>query len=353
VVQTEYGQLAKYANRRGRMHVELLGPVSVVVAGHRCRIRGEKTRVILALLSLNAGRVVGSDELVDELWPDAPVRNARNALQANVTRLRKLLDAPALETVDNGYLLNVAPEAVDANRFRLQAHLGASLVSSEPDRAVRLIESALALWRGPALLDSGQGPRCRAAASSLDEAYVLAQEDLMMARLALGGERSVVSELEHLATRYPLRERFCELLMLALYRCGRQVDALDAFHRIRHHLADEIGLEPGTELQSRYRAILLQDPALASPVVGVSLVAHRRPTARQALGTKVLRRRWVGRSMMRRSTTQTGPWSRSVSNAAVSNVAVSNVAVSNVAVSNVAAMTASATPRGPLVTDSS
>jgi DNA-binding SARP family transcriptional activator len=250
------------------MEIEILGSLAVVSAG-RHPVGGTKVRATLATLALNVGRVVSCEELVDELWGDRWPRNARNALQAHIARLRRLLDAHtdrALETVDSGYLLDLPHDAVDANRFHGLVARGAQAVSDRPRLAVELLEQALRLRRGPALLDAGQGARCRAAASWFDESHVIAREDLMAARLALGDERAVASELEQLIAQYPLRERLYELLMLALYRGGRQAEALDVFHRLRHRLGDDLGLQPGIGLQRRYRAILAQDPALAMPV---------------------------------------------------------------------------------------
>jgi DNA-binding SARP family transcriptional activator len=250
------------------MRIEILGPLTVVGAD-RFTVGGVKVRATLATLALKAGRVVSCEDLVDELWGERPLRNARNALQAHVTRLRKLLDGHddhALETVDGGYVLNIPRDAVDSHRFQHLVAKGAQAVSVAPRVAVELLERALSLYRGPALLDAGQGVRCRAAACWLDESRVIAREDLLAARLGIGDERAVASELEQLVARYPLRERLYELQMLALYRSGRQADALDVFHRLRRRLGDDLGLQPGLELQRRYRAILAHDPTLATTV---------------------------------------------------------------------------------------
>jgi DNA-binding SARP family transcriptional activator len=257
------------------MQVEMLGALTMVTANGRLRIPGEKVRTTLAMLALNAGKMVSCDALVDELWGELPVGNAKNALQAHIKRLRKLMDRLATEgrygyqliqTVDNGYVLELPREAVDANRFLDLAAQGARCLDSRPGEAVQLLERALQLWHGPALVDIGEGIQCRSAASWLDESRVIAKEDLITARLALGDERSIVSELDQLVARYPLRERFTEQFMLALYRCGRQADALDVYHRIRERLTMDLGLEPGQLLQQRYQAILAQDPALVASV---------------------------------------------------------------------------------------
>lgn len=252
------------------MQLSVLGPIAIITEQGRQPVRGEKVRTTLALLALDAGRLVTSDRLVNELWPDQPIGNARNALQAHITRLRRLLDGgrnhgaggSLIQTIGTCYQLDLPPEALDSNRFRQLAGLGAASRAENPRQAVALLEEALRLWHGPALLDAGPGPACRAAACWLDENRLMANEDLIAARLALGEDRAVVPELEELTARYPLRERFTELLMVALYRCGRQVDAVNAYHRLRLRLTGDIGLDPGDRLQKRYLEILLRDPAL-------------------------------------------------------------------------------------------
>lgn len=254
------------------VEIELLGPVSVVIDGHRHPVRAGKVRGLLAILALHPGWPFSLDELVDELWPrDQTLNNARNAVQAHAARLRRKLDAwtnpPAgaalLSTVGNGYLLDLPPDRVDGNRFLDLVTQGAADLADNPQRSADRLELGLRLWRGPALLDVGDGPRCRAAAELYEERRVTAWEDLISARLALGEEQRAVPELRQLVSRYPLRERFCEQLMLALYRCGRQSEALELFHRTRRRLGNELGLEPGPPLRRRYSEILSHDPALA------------------------------------------------------------------------------------------
>jgi DNA-binding SARP family transcriptional activator len=251
------------------MEIEILGPLMMTVGGRR-PVGGRKVRATLAMLALNIGSVVSCEDLVDELWGERPPRNAKNALQAHIARLRRLIEDvgghSALQTVDQGYLLDVAPDAVDANRFRRLATSGAQCLADRPQVAVERLEQALRLWRGPALLDAGPGAYCGAAALWLNESRVVTQEDLMAAQLAAGDVRAVVSELEKLVARHPLRERLYDLLMLALYRADRQADALEVFHRLRHRLGDDLGLQPGVRVQRRYREILDHDPALAVPL---------------------------------------------------------------------------------------
>jgi DNA-binding SARP family transcriptional activator len=247
------------------LQIELLGTAAVVADGHR--------HPVLAVLALHPGWPVSLDEFVDELWHrNQTLGNARNAVQAHAARLRRCLDAwtdpPAgsalLRTVGNGYLLDLPPDAVDGNRFLDLVTQGAADLADHPQRAADRLQRGLQLWRGPALIDAGDGPRCRAAAVLYEERRVTAWEDLITARLSLGQERRAVPELRQLVARNPLRERFCEQLMLALYRCGRQSEALELFHRTRQRLDTELGLEPGPPLRRRYTEILSHDPVLAS-----------------------------------------------------------------------------------------
>jgi SARP family transcriptional regulator, regulator of embCAB operon len=254
------------------LNIDFLGPLAVSSAGRRSDVGSRKVRTVLAILALSPGVPIPFHLLVDELWADKPMGNARNALQANIARLRKILtNARAAEgadgdevihTVSSGYLLDVPPESVDAHRFRTLADLGAARVESSPREAIVLLEQALRLWRGPALFDVLDGERCRAEAARLDERRLTAREDLIAARLANAEERSVVPELKQLVAEHPERERLSEQLMLALYRTGRQTEALNVFHYIRSWLGDELGLEPGRSLRSLYQAILAQDVVL-------------------------------------------------------------------------------------------
>ncbi|MFF8290564.1 BTAD domain-containing putative transcriptional regulator [Streptomyces sp. NPDC016309] len=227
---------------------------------------------VLALLALAPGQPVPVDQLMDELWGDERMANAKNALQANVTRLRRLLASVAgrdgrdlVRTVGTGYVLDVPAESVDAHRFAGLADRGAALVGPDPALAVRLLEKALGMWRGSALLDVSEGFRCRSASVRLEERRLTAHEDLVTAKLAVGVERVPVPELRQLAAEHPGRERLSELLMLALYRDGRQTEALDVFHRARRRLAEDLGVEPGRSLHAVYEAILHQDDTLGRP----------------------------------------------------------------------------------------
>ncbi|MFI9503303.1 BTAD domain-containing putative transcriptional regulator [Nocardia sp. NPDC052566] len=227
---------------------------------------------MLATLALDAGRTVYYDELVAELWPREILKNARNALQANATRIRKTLErctdgagqTLALHAVYNGYILDIPRDSVDGNRFLDLTARGSALLPVDPGQALECLQEGVVLWRGPALLNTHSGERCRAAAAFLEERRLLAWEDLVCAQLLLGDDRRAVAELQRLIAANPAREGLCELLMLALYRAGRQSEALRLFHRTRHHLNEELGVEPGRSLLRLYEDILAQDDALDS-----------------------------------------------------------------------------------------
>jgi DNA-binding SARP family transcriptional activator len=232
----------------------------------------KRLTAILALLALSPGRTLLADQLEEELWEGRTLANARNALQASVGRLRRFLESitglrgdELIRTVGGGYQLDVSADLVDAHRFREQARAGADLVASDPAAAAVVLEDALALWRGPALMDTHDGLRVRIAAADLEERRITGYEDLTTARLAVDPHRISLSELSGTAAEHPERERLSELLMLALYHAGRQAEALEVFHRARRKLAEEMGLEPGRALHRAYQAILQQDDILGEP----------------------------------------------------------------------------------------
>ncbi|MEV6598106.1 AfsR/SARP family transcriptional regulator [Actinoplanes sp. NPDC051346] len=228
-------------------------------------VQPNRVRTILALLALSCGKVVSTEQFVDELWAERPPTNTRNALQASMTRLRRLLQSitgpnvEVIRTSTNGYLLDLPPESVDSKRFDGLASRGAALLSTEPARAYEVLESALRIWRGTALLDVNSGALCRSEAVRLTERRLDVRKQIVEARLAIDSHHGLVSELKQLVAEHPSDERLSELLMVALYRSGRQSDALAAFHAVRSWLASEFGLEPGPRLRQMQQAILNQD----------------------------------------------------------------------------------------------
>jgi DNA-binding SARP family transcriptional activator len=248
------------------LDIRILGPITVVVDGHYQAIQARKVRAALCILALNARRVVSNDELIDELWDEQPPEKARNALQANILRLRRSLGGrdravQVVQTMNNGYMLNAEDGQIDVYRFQDLVERGRAEATRRPSHAIELLTTALRLWRGPAF-DDVSGGRCKAAAVQLDELRLAAREHLVAARLAMGDERTVVTELRSLVAQYPGREDLIGQLMVALYRCGRQCEALDLFHRARIWLSDELGVEPSVHLRNLYSAILVQDPSL-------------------------------------------------------------------------------------------
>ena len=251
------------------MEIDLLGAIVLCHEGKSYSVRAKKVRTVLAMLALSPGRPVSHEQLADELWGPQSLTNSRNAVQANIARLRKLLESitdesgeEIVQTVGSGYLLDIPGESVDSHRFLDLARQGTALVDSAPQEAIGHLRDALLQWRGPALLDVQDGSRCRAAAIHLDERRLTVQEDLIAARLGVGEERGVVHELRQLVTENPGRERLSEHLMLALYRSGRQSEAVSVFHRTSKWLGNELGLSPSRALRQLYQAILVQDRVL-------------------------------------------------------------------------------------------
>jgi len=232
----------------------LLGPLEVRSDGRTIAVGRGKQRALLAVLALNAGRVVPAVRLIDELWGDEPPATAATALQVYVSRLRKSLGEGAIETRDPGYLVE---GDVDVRRFD---GLVSEARRSEPRRAAELLGEALALWRGSALCDC----ELPLEAARLEEQRVAALEQRIEADLASGRSSELVGELESLVAEHPLREPFRAQLMLALYRAGRQAEALGAYRAARTALLDELGIEPSPRLQQLEQAILRQDDSLAA-----------------------------------------------------------------------------------------
>ena len=234
------------------MDYGVLGPIEVRSGGQTIEVGRGKQRALLAVLALNAGRVVPAERLIDELWGDDPPATATTALQVYVSKLRKSLGEGVIETRDPGYVVR---GELDADRFQT---LVASARQAEPERAAELLREALSLWRGTALCDVDL-PLERA---RLEEQKLAAIEQRVDADLARGRSSELVGELEALVAEHPLREPFLAQLMLALYRSGRQAEALEAYRRSRAHLMDELGIDPSPRLQQLQQAILRQDDSL-------------------------------------------------------------------------------------------
>jgi DNA-binding SARP family transcriptional activator len=250
---------------RQQLSFGILGPLQVESGAGPLTLGGRKQRALLGLLLLHAGEVVSSDRLVDELWGERPPATAATSLRNVVTQLRKLLGTDTIITRAPGYLLQVEPERFDRARFE---RLLAQARQAEPREQSRLLREALALWRGPPLADLVYERFAQAEIRRLEELRLEALEQHFDARLALGEGPALVPELEALVHVHPLRERLRGQLMLALYRAGRQADALAAYHDARGSLVEELGLEPGRELQDLEKAILRHDGKLdvASPL---------------------------------------------------------------------------------------
>jgi DNA-binding SARP family transcriptional activator len=245
------------------LDVRLLGPIEVERGGAPVALGGQKPRALLAVLALDAGRVVSVDRLVEALWPGEPPETAPHAVQVYVSQLRKALGAETLVTRAPGYVLELESEAIDVHRFsRLAQEGSAALEAGEAAAAEVALREALALWRGPALADFLYEPFAQTQIARLEELRTVVVEERVEADLALGRHVELVSELEALVQAERLRERPRAQLMLALYRSGRQADALAAYRDARETLVDELGIEPGPELKELEAAILRQDEAL-------------------------------------------------------------------------------------------
>ena len=274
---------------------QVLGPVQATVGDAVVEFPGAKERALLARLVLGAGTTVSAADLVDSVWGESPPRTAAKSLQTYVLRLRNSLEpgrngySGVLTTEGTGYRLVTSADSVDAEVFARLAGSGRSaLADDRPEEAAATLREALALWRGPAYVGV-DAPVVRAAARRLEELRVAALEDRLAADLELGHCAVVAAELEQVVGEHPYRERSWALLVTALYRSGRQGDALAAYARCRQVLTDEVGVEPGMELRALHAQVLSQDPTLLGtrsrrPVVpaGLALPGGRRLVGRDA-----------------------------------------------------------------------
>jgi DNA-binding SARP family transcriptional activator len=260
------------------MEFRILGPLEVWHEGGEVPLGGPKPRELLAVLLLHPNEVVPADRLIDELWGEDSPEDAAAALRVNVSRLRKALPQDVVSTRSPGYVLRVGPDELDLQRFEQLVDEGRSMLSRglAGDAAQRL-RDALALWRGPALADFTYDEFAQAAIGRLEEVRIAALELRIDADLALARHDGLVGELESLVAEHPLRERLRICLITALYRSGRQAEALAAYQEARRALADELGLDPSPALQELERAILRQDPALEveAPAASVTQAVER------------------------------------------------------------------------------
>ena len=279
-----------------KIDYRILGSFEVRVGGRLVGLGGEKPRALLAILLLHRNEVVSFDRLVDDLWGESPPETALRTVRAYVSRLRKALGAngtraaddayapgancasPAEEadgpdangavllTQGHGYVLRVAPDEVDLERFGEMAERGRdALAAGRPEEASAVLREALGIWRGAPLAEFAYEPFAQSSIAQFEELHLAAVEDRVEADLALGRARELVGELRDLVARHPLRERLRGQLMLALYRCGRQAEALEAYQEFRRTLSEELGLDPGPPIQQLELAILARDPTLDPP----------------------------------------------------------------------------------------
>ena len=273
----------------------ILGPVEVRAGDATVPAGGPRQLALLALLLLNANAPVSSDRLIEALWGEDSATGAGKRLQMAIARLRKVVDAgePVLHTSANGYSLAVAPGELDADVFEARIADGrAALAAGDAARASAVLEQALALWRGTPLADVSYMEFAQTAVRRLDELRLSAVEARADADLQLGRHAALVGELEALAAEHPARERTAAQLMIALYRCGRQAEALDVYLRTRKHLSEELGLEPGPALQALQAEILGQSRSLDAPAAPAPPLAR---TPVPALVARLGAKRLIGR----------------------------------------------------------
>jgi DNA-binding SARP family transcriptional activator len=264
------------------MDYRTLGPLEAFDGERRLSLGGTRQRAVLALLLLHRNEALTRDVIVDQLWGEAPPPTAPKVLQNCVSALRKELPggSETLRTVGGGYVLRVSKGECDLDRFEtLVAEGRAALAEDQPDDAARRLRDALALWRGPPLSDFAYESFAQEEIVRLQELHLAAVEERIEADLALGRHAELVAELEGLVARHPLRERLRGQLMKALYRSGRQAEALAAYHDARRALLGELGIEPGRALQDLQRGILEQDPSLDRPVAAAPAASGGRPDA--------------------------------------------------------------------------
>jgi DNA-binding SARP family transcriptional activator/tetratricopeptide (TPR) repeat protein len=247
------------------MQARILGPFQLEEGGRRIPVGGVRQRAVLVSLVLHANEVVPSEQLLMDIWGEDSPQSAANSLQAAISRLRRTLPAGRLITRAPGYALRIFPEELDVSQFELLVSEGReALAAGAADQAARTLRQALSLWQGPALADFRYEPFAQTDIVRLEELHLTCVEERIEADLALGSAGVLVAELRQLVSEHPVRERLRSQLMLALYRDGRQTEALDVYREFRDVLRDELGLDPSPQLRELETAILRHEP-LGSP----------------------------------------------------------------------------------------
>jgi DNA-binding SARP family transcriptional activator len=253
----------------------ILGPLEITVEASPIPIPAGRQRTLLAALLLQANEVVPVDELIDRLWDDQLPHRPRGALHTCLTRVRQALDkqgagiSAVIQTSAAGYTIELAPDNLDLMRFRgLAARARCAAGRGDFEHESATLAEALSLWRGPILTDVHSEAIHRDLVPRLIEEWLHVLERSLMVNLSLGKHTELIGELRVLIRKYPFHERFWHLFMVALYRCGRQVEALEAYSEVSGYLRDEMGVDPGQELQQLHMAILRSDPGLLTTGFG-------------------------------------------------------------------------------------
>lgn len=246
------------------MDFRILGPLEVSTGDGSLEIGGRRQRTVLAVLVLNANRTTSTDSIIDAVWGDDPPATARRSIQVYVSRLKKAFGDGRITSVDPGYRLRVEDGELDADRFAELAAAARTMMNTDPSAALSKFDTALGLWRGPAMSDLVDDPGIRSRAVPFDEERMAVVEDRFDLELVLGRHEAAVGSLERSLSEHPYRERLWGQLMTALYRSGRQADALKAYSRAREVLVGDLGIDPSPELRALEERILCQDPSLVS-----------------------------------------------------------------------------------------
>lgn len=274
-----------------KIEFNVLGPLEVTVAGISVVPTAKKPSQILAMLALNAGQVVTSTSLIEELWDLTPPRSAASTIQTYIMQVRRKLRAALLTaghntanelliTRRNGYQLDVAPEGVDAARYeRLSANGRRAMSEGDHRSASRILHTALNIWRGPAMVDVPTGPHMQIEAVRLEESRLSDLELRIDADLRLGRHHDLLRELAMLRARHPMLENFGAQYMLALHRSGRQSQALEVYRGIRHTIVDQLGVEPSARLRRLHQAMLSGEPVVDDPNFTYSSPGNRAVVA--------------------------------------------------------------------------